>query len=508
MVVNFNNISFSSLKTNEQKKNIKNISPGNISLSKTLDVISFKSNKLSIITSKVDHTYLPPVTNNAVQELQNNLKVSLLCKQAKKYKFPAVCVRPDSIASAKKELSGSSVKVATVIGFPEAKMEASGADQIVGNVPLKAKLAEIKESNKNGVDELDVVVNVSKVKSRDKTYVLKEIEDTLKASDGRLVKYIIETGLLTDQDKHFITNCIVEVTDKVRKEPGCSNYEVMVKTSTGMVKDVPGATVEDIKLIASIVKGHNIGIKASGGIKDPDSAFEMIKAGADRIGTSTGDRIVRDPDNYKYKDDKYPAEKIVAIYGSSRTRPEGQGAQDYSEAKELGKLLAEKGYGVLTGGSVGTMEAANKGCYENGGHSVGVALNLLDTEQKPNDYLDEFYKYSDFYSRLNKYRDRSSYQVAAPGGIGTMMEIFDMMGMLITNKVKHQHQEQIHLMDKEFYQGLIKWMWDQPVKRGYITPEQMKILNLVDTPQEVVAGIEKGISYDPAGLTAKFNKQA
>ena len=185
------------------------------------------------------------------------------------------------------------------------------------------------------------------------------------------------------------------------------------------------------------------------------------------------------------------------------------GAQDYHDAKKLGTVLAKNGYGVLTGGSCGTMEAANKGCFEHGCHSVGVTLELPFSEQKPNEYLDEFYRYKDFYPRLNKYRNRSSYQVACPGGIGTIMEIFDALGMILTGKADKgnnpKHQKQIILQDREFYQGLVDWLWAEPVRRGYISPETMKMIKITDNAEETLKEIQKGTDYDPANLGKKLD---
>lgn len=207
-----------------------------------------------------------------------------------------------------------------------------------------------------------------------------------------------------------------------------------------------------------------------------------------------------------FKRKPLPPDKMVAVYCSSSTRPDsgGKAEEDYHKAQKLGKLLADNGYGVLTGGSVGSMEALNKGCKENGGYSVGVTLDLLKTEQKPNEYCDKVVHTDHFYPRLDEYRKRTSFQVAEPGGVGTVMEVMDMLCMLLTNRTGHQHQGQIILRDKEFWQGFKDWLSGEPLKRGYIAQSRIDALKLVDTPEEVLAEIKKGPEYDPIKIQEKW----
>lgn len=250
---------------------------------------SGKNNNSAEIASKIDHTYLPPITADPSDIEKNRNMVINLCREAKQYNFAAVCVRPDSISDAVNELSGTEVKIATVIGFPKGKIKAEGAEEIVGNIPLEEKIAEAKYSLKQGAEELDDVVNVKNIKKRDKKALNTEIKELLTAADGKTVKFIIETGLLTDNDKTFTVNCIIDSTNDIRREKNNPFIPVMVKTSTGMIYDgdiCKGATVPDIKLIYNLVNKHNIGIKAAGGIRDAQTAKEMIEAGADRIGAS------------------------------------------------------------------------------------------------------------------------------------------------------------------------------------------------------------------------------
>lgn len=254
--------------------------------------ISFSSGKnidSATLASKIDHTYLPPVTDNLDDIEVNRNKVFDLCREAKQYNFAAVCVRPDSIYDAVNQLLGTKINVATVIGFPKRKMKVEGAEEIVGNVPLEDKIAEAKYSVKYGADELDDVINVSNIKKRNKKALEKEVKELLTVADGKPVKFIIEAGILTDKDKTFVVSCIIDSTNNFRRTENNPCIPVMVKTSTGMVYDgdnCKGATVQDIKLIYNLVNQHNIGIKAAGGIRDAQTAKEMIEAGADRIGAS------------------------------------------------------------------------------------------------------------------------------------------------------------------------------------------------------------------------------
>ena len=208
----------------------------------------------------IDHTLLKP---DATEEMIENL-----CNEAKKYNFYAVCINPYYVKLAKKILRNSNVKIATVIGFP------------LGANTSKIKALEAEESIKDGADELDMVINIAALKNKDYDKVKEDIEEVVKKAKGNaLVKVIIETCLLTEDEKVRACNLSLEAG---------ANF---VKTSTGF--NGKGATVEDIRLIKSVV-GNKMKIKASGGIRDYETAIKMIEAGANRIGASSSVKIVQD----------------------------------------------------------------------------------------------------------------------------------------------------------------------------------------------------------------------
>jgi len=191
---------------------------------------------------------------------QTNLKPTMtrldlvsLCREAKKFKFWSVCVNPIWVKLAKKQ----GVRVTSVIGFP------------LGANTLAVKAAEIKQAVKDGADEVDVVINQA-------GNILEEVKAAVKAAQGKTVKIIIETCYLTDKEKVLAA--------KLVKRGGAD----FVKTSTGFGPG--GATVEDVKLLRR-TGGRDFGVKASGGIKTREQAEAIIKAGANRIGTSSGVEI-------------------------------------------------------------------------------------------------------------------------------------------------------------------------------------------------------------------------
>ena len=206
----------------------------------------------------IDHTLLKPEATKA--------QIEKLCGDAKEYDFKSVCVNPHYVKRAKELLKESDVLVCTVIGFP------------LGQNTTAIKVAETKDAIQNGAYEIDMVINIGALKSKDEDYVLNEIKEIRNACKGKTLKVIIETCLLTDEEK--ITAC------KLSKEAGAD----FVKTSTGF--STHGATVEDVKLMRETV-GEDMGVKASGGIRDRETALKMVEAGATRLGVSAGVEIVK-----------------------------------------------------------------------------------------------------------------------------------------------------------------------------------------------------------------------
>ena len=191
-----------------------------------------------------------------------------LLDEAKKYNFKGVCVNPFNVASAKKYLKDTDVKVVTVVGFP------------LGANVSEVKAFEAQRAVQDGADEIDMVINVSKLKDKDYDYIKQDIETVKAACEGKILKVILETDLLTKEEiKKACELCVEAKAD-------------FVKTSTGFVKNGIGAKVEDVKLMAETVKPYGLGVKASGGIRDKEKAIALIEAGADRLGTSSGVAIV------------------------------------------------------------------------------------------------------------------------------------------------------------------------------------------------------------------------
>lgn len=220
------------------------------------------------IASMIDHTILKPDTTRDM--------VKKICDEAKDNNFASVCVNPYYVRYAKSQLEGSEVKVTSVIGFP------------LGSTPKEVKAFEAKNVIENGADELDMVINIGAVKNKEYDIVREDIKAVVDTAKGKaLVKVIIETCLLTDEEKEIVCKLAVEAG---------ADY---VKTSTGF--STGGATVEDVKLMRKTV-GSDIGVKASGGIRDAKKVKEMIDAGATRIGASSSVEIVK---NLKATDNSY-----------------------------------------------------------------------------------------------------------------------------------------------------------------------------------------------------------
>lgn len=210
-----------------------------------------------VIASMIDHTILKP---GASKE-----QVVQLCKEALEYSFASICVNPCFVKLVAKELSGSAVKTCTVIGFP------------LGANATEVKAFEAKKAVAEGAQEIDMVINIGALKDGDDNYVENDIYQVVQASQGALVKVIIETCLLTDEEK--VTAC------SLAKKAGAD----FVKTSTGF--STGGANSSDVALMRKTV-GEAMGVKASGGVKGLNDALAMIEAGASRIGTSSGIAIL------------------------------------------------------------------------------------------------------------------------------------------------------------------------------------------------------------------------
>jgi deoxyribose-phosphate aldolase len=208
----------------------------------------------------IDHTLLKP---DATPD-----QIAQLCYEARKYEFASVCVNPTHVKLCAQLLRGSPVKVCTVIGFP------------LGASSTEVKVFETETALRDGASEIDMVINIGAVKAKDHDLVAKDINGVVRMAhaSGALVKVIIETALLTDEEK--------EVASLLAKEAGAD----FVKTSTGFSSG--GATAEDVALIRRTI-GPEMGIKAAGGVKSYEDAKKMVFAGATRIGASAGIKIVQ-----------------------------------------------------------------------------------------------------------------------------------------------------------------------------------------------------------------------
>lgn len=205
----------------------------------------------------IDHTLLKADAKRG--------QIETLCAEAKKYGFASVCVNPTWVKTAAEQLAGSKVLVCTVIGFP------------LGASTSVVKAFETKDAIANGAGEIDMVINIGALKDAEYDIVREDIKAVVAAANGTLVKVIIETCLLTDEEKAKACELSVEA--------GAD----FVKTSTGF--STGGATAEDIALMRKIV-GPDLGVKASGGVRNLEDMQKMIENGATRIGASSGVAIM------------------------------------------------------------------------------------------------------------------------------------------------------------------------------------------------------------------------
>jgi len=207
----------------------------------------------------IEHTLLK-------QDATKNDLIKLL-DEAKEYKFLGVCVNPVNVKFASEYLKDTGVKIVTVVGFP------------LGQTTTESKVLETIDAIKNGADEIDMVLNTGKLKDNEFDYIVNDISAIKGACQGHALKVILETDLLSsDEIKKASELCVKAGAD-------------FVKTSTGFVKNGVGAKVEDVKLMYETVKSAGLGVKASGGVRDKETALKMIEAGASRIGTSSGKEI-------------------------------------------------------------------------------------------------------------------------------------------------------------------------------------------------------------------------
>lgn len=210
------------------------------------------------LSKYIDHTLLK--ADASIEQIKK------LCKEAIEYDFKSVCVNTCNIELCKKELEGSDVLTCCVIGFP------------LGAMSTEAKVLETVDAISKGADEVDMVINIGRLKDKQYDYVTKEIQKVKKACQEKTLKVIIETCLLTDEEKVAACNCIMN-----------TNAD-FVKTSTGF--SINGATFEDVALLKETVKDKKL-IKAAGGVRSHEDMLKMIELGANRIGTSSGTKLIQ-----------------------------------------------------------------------------------------------------------------------------------------------------------------------------------------------------------------------
>jgi deoxyribose-phosphate aldolase len=210
------------------------------------------------LAAYIDHTLLKPDASLA--------QIEQLCAEAREHQFFSVCVNGSWVAAAQHFLDGSDVKVASVVGFP------------FGAMSSDVKRFETEVAIDDGAHEIDVVLNLARLKAGDDKYVFREICDVVEAADERTVKVVLETCLLTDEEKIRVCQLVVD------------SGAHFLKTSTGF--STADATIADVKLMRETV-GAKFGVKAAGGIRDAQTALAMIAAGATRLGTSSGIAIMK-----------------------------------------------------------------------------------------------------------------------------------------------------------------------------------------------------------------------
>lgn len=216
------------------------------------------------LANMVDHTNLKAFADDAAFQK--------LCDEARNYNFKMVAINPAQTERCKKKLEGCPVHVGAAIGFP------------LGQTTLECKVFETKDAIEKGADEIDYVINIAELKNNNYDYIKKEMEDIVKiCREANVIsKVIFENCYLTDDEKKKVA----EIAKEVKPD--------FIKTSTGF--GTGGATVEDVKLMKSVV-GDEVKVKAAGGIRDLETALAMVEAGAERLGTSSGVAIVEEYKN-------------------------------------------------------------------------------------------------------------------------------------------------------------------------------------------------------------------
>jgi len=178
----------------------------------------------------------------------------------------------------------------------------------------------------------------------------------------------------------------------------------------------------------------------------------------------------------------------VTVWGSARVK---EGDEWYKKAVEVGKLLVENGYTVITGGGPGIMEAANKGATLAGGNSIGLNIELPH-EQKPNPYIKTLISFRYFFTRKVMFVKYAKGFIIFPGGFGTLDEFTEAITLIQTDRI---HKFPVILFDNPYWSGLIKWMKENQLKRGYISPDDLLIFSTVDEPEEAIQQIKNFYKY-------------
>jgi deoxyribose-phosphate aldolase len=233
----------------------------NLATATTEQLIQLIDEDPTRLAGLIDHTLLKPDATEAM--------IAQICREAQRHNFVSVCVNPTNVRFAAEQLVGSAVKVCAVVGFP------------LGATTTKEKVSEAQTAIENGATEIDMVINIGAVKSKDDAFTLGQITAVTETchQNSCLCKVIIETSYLTNEEK--VRVC------KLAQQAGAD----FVKTSTGFSGG--GATVEDVALMRHTV-GQQMGVKASGGIRSLDDALRMVAAGANRLGVSSGVRILQE----------------------------------------------------------------------------------------------------------------------------------------------------------------------------------------------------------------------